>query len=237
MYSHSDWESYTDFLRINRKSKFLFPKETLGSLRDTHFHESTSVDEDQEVGAVHVKFYNKKTNKFVEYIDAQEVCFALPSFGPMKAAGPHGLKPLTLQRLTDKLLAYLTNLFRICANAGNAPKVWRVMKVVILPKAGKKDYGLAKSYRQITLSNFLLKGLERFIQWYTEVSCYKESQYNGKSQHKEVFRDVRIFIAQKIPIQGSFPFGCFTIVKFFFNFYLLLSKKCSIYLAITKIID
>ena len=94
-------------------------------------------NEEQEVAAVHVKFYNKKMNKFVEYIDAQEVCFALPSFGPMKAAGPDGLKPLTLQRLTDKLLAYLTNLFRICANAGNAPKVWRVMKVVFLPKAGE----------------------------------------------------------------------------------------------------
>ena len=40
------------------------------------------------------------------------------------------------------------------------------MKVIFLPKTGKDNYGKAKSYRPITLSNFLLKGLERLIQWY-----------------------------------------------------------------------
>ncbi len=40
------------------------------------------------------------------------------------------------------------------------------MRVVFLPKAGKEDYAVAKSYRPITLSNFVLKGLERIIQWF-----------------------------------------------------------------------
>ncbi len=40
------------------------------------------------------------------------------------------------------------------------------MKVVFIPKAGKADYAIAKAYRPITLSNFLLKGLERIVQWY-----------------------------------------------------------------------
>ena len=40
------------------------------------------------------------------------------------------------------------------------------MNVVFLPKEGKDDYSLAKAYRPITLSNFLLKGLERIVQWY-----------------------------------------------------------------------
>ena len=84
-----------------------------------------------------MKYDNENTNKFVEYIDTQEVCVALASFGPMKAVGPDGLKPLTLQKLTDKLLTYLTNLYRICANMGYTPKVWRAMKVVFLPKAGE----------------------------------------------------------------------------------------------------
>ncbi len=40
------------------------------------------------------------------------------------------------------------------------------MKVVFIPKAGKSDYAIAKAYRPITLSNFMLKGLERIIQWF-----------------------------------------------------------------------
>ncbi len=40
------------------------------------------------------------------------------------------------------------------------------MKVTFIPKAGKADYAVAKAYRPITLSNFVLKGLERIIQWY-----------------------------------------------------------------------
>ena len=38
--------------------------------------------------------------------------------------------------------------------------------MIFIPKVGKKDYALAKAYRPITLSNFLLKGLERLVQWY-----------------------------------------------------------------------
>ncbi len=40
------------------------------------------------------------------------------------------------------------------------------MEVIFLPKVGKSDYSEPKAYRPITLSSFLLKGLERVIQWY-----------------------------------------------------------------------
>ncbi|QQP37800.1 Uncharacterized protein FKW44_018195, partial [Caligus rogercresseyi] len=42
------------------------------------------------------------------------------------------------------------------------------MKVIFLPKPGKDDYSSAKSFRPITLSNYILKGLERIVQWKVE---------------------------------------------------------------------
>ncbi len=46
------------------------------------------------------------------------------------------------------------------------PKKWGQMKVVFIPKLGKDDYSVPKAYRPITLSNFLLKVMERVINWF-----------------------------------------------------------------------
>ena len=41
------------------------------------------------------------------------------------------------------------------------PTKWKSSKVVYIPNVGKDDYAIAKSYRPISLMNYLLKGLER----------------------------------------------------------------------------
>ena len=151
---------------FQNQDQVLSPTNTLGSLMDTHFLESTDADDDEEEEAVAVKHNDKETEKVVDYISPLRVIKSLETFGPMKAAGPDGIKPLVLQKLTVQLYIYISKLYRLAVMTGYAPKVWRMMKVVFLPKEGKKDYGQAKSYRPITLSNFLLKGLERIIQWY-----------------------------------------------------------------------
>ncbi len=40
------------------------------------------------------------------------------------------------------------------------------MKVVFIPKFRKDNYSVLKAYRPITLSNFLLKVMERVINWF-----------------------------------------------------------------------
>ena len=53
------------------------------------------------------------------------------------------------------------------------------MKVVFIPKQGKDDYSSAKSFRPITLSNFMLKGLERVVQWQVqEATLHGRPLYN-----------------------------------------------------------
>ena len=50
------------------------------------------------------------------------------------------------------------------------PTKWKSSKVVYIPKVGKDDYAIAKSYRPISLMNYLLKGLERLSVWVADTA-------------------------------------------------------------------
>ncbi len=60
----------------------------------------------------------------------------------------------------------ITEIYRGMIRTGHTPAVLREMEVIFLPKVRKSDYAEPKAYRPITLSSFLLKGLERIVQWY-----------------------------------------------------------------------
>ena len=154
----------------------LTPKETLENLMDTHFIDSVPADEMMDE-AVPVGIKDDESNDVIEYIDEQKVAAAMASFGPQKAPGPDGLKPLVLQKLPAEYITYLCKLYKMAVGCRYTPKVWRQMRVVFIPKEGKADYGVAKSYRPITLSNFLLKGLERLVQWYINERVLSEPLY------------------------------------------------------------
>ena len=103
---------------------------------------------------------------FLTYIDTNKVWAAIRSFGPRKAAGPDGWLPLVLMNLTEEGVEYLMEIFKESYRTGVIPREWREMKVVFIPKVGKDTYSSPKSYRPITLSNFVLKVMERIIQWF-----------------------------------------------------------------------
>ena len=91
---------------------------------------------------------------------------ALKSFGDYKSPGPDEIPPIALKYLDPNYVTVLTYLYKLSVASGRVPRAWKKMKVVFIPKAGKSDYAIAKAYRPITLSNFILKGLERLIQWF-----------------------------------------------------------------------
>ena len=82
-----------------------------------------------------------------------------------KAPGPDGIQPTVLQNLPKNALTELIWIYRKSLQQGQVPKAWREMKLVFIPKPGKKAYETAKSLGLIALSNFMLKALERIIQW------------------------------------------------------------------------
>ena len=109
---------------------------------------------------------DRDTGDFIEYISTEKVRNAMRSFGSKKAPGPDGFKPIVLKNLNEKAVIFLTSLYKMSIRTQQIPSCWRKMDVIFIPKPGKEDYTSPKSYRPITLSSFVLKGLERIMLWY-----------------------------------------------------------------------
>jgi len=87
------------------------------------------------------------------------------------------------------------------------------MKVIFLPKPGKDSYDEVKSYRPITLSSFLLKGLEKILLWFILETKLKEGlprQHaftKGKSTDTALSEAVNII--EKSAMRGKHALGVF----------------------------
>jgi ribonuclease HI len=62
------------------------------------------------------------------------------------------------------------------------PTSWRKSKAIFIPKTGKEDYSLPRSWRPISLMSFTFKTLERLILWHLEETILTEFPFH-KNQH------------------------------------------------------
>ena len=138
--------------------------ETINRLTQTHFpaaqpgtapfqHDNTNTIDTETLQDLH------------DWIDADLVRKSMKKFKPNKAPGPDGLKPIIFRYLPTNALENLALIYKACISLCHTPKLWRQTRVIFLPKPGKDSYDLPKSYRPISLSNFLLKALERLVVW------------------------------------------------------------------------
>ena len=139
-------------------------RETIDMLTDTHFPAATNVK--------HVTYNNRKNlatediqNKYTAWINEQLLQRALLGFEKKKSPGPDGIKPLIFEHLTQKFISALTTVYKSAIHLAYTPKLWKQTKVIFISKPGKESYQNAKSFRPISLSNYLLKGLERLVGW------------------------------------------------------------------------
>ncbi len=146
----------------------LNPRKSLEKLLNTHFPEGKIMTDPTQIHRCAQGDADEERDftGVCRYITATKVRAALCSFGDYKASGPDEIPPIALRYLGENFLQAITMLYQLSVATGKIPAAWRNMNVVFIPKAGKMDYAVAKAYRPITLSNFLLKGLERIIQWF-----------------------------------------------------------------------
>jgi ribonuclease HI len=140
------------------------PKESLELLMSTHFPGSIEVERSC------FELYSRVTHKTRRnlqrasaFINPPKVKWAIQSFKPFKSAGTDGIFPALLQKGLDILLPYLVKLFKWSYALEHIPQAWREVRVVFIPKAGKRDTEQPKSFRPISLSSFLLKTMEKLI--------------------------------------------------------------------------
>jgi hypothetical protein len=120
------------------------------------------------------KFSAEVVNNSFPYITVNLVRQALASFKSFKAPGPDGLQPIVLHHLPDSTLEQLVLIYKACLLLGFTPPCWCYSEVIFIPKPGKDDYSVAKAFRPITLSTFLVKGLERVAGWQLEAGYLRK---------------------------------------------------------------
>jgi ribonuclease HI len=137
-------------------------EDTMELLMDTHFPNCVRITT-LETEKVPDKPWIDKKHK-TRIVKTKFISQIIKAFGSDKAAGEDNLTPRTLQHLPLCALEVLCQLYKCALANGYSPKVWRRMKVIFIPKAGKDSYETPKSFRPITLSNFVLKVMEKLIQ-------------------------------------------------------------------------
>ena len=90
---------------------------------------------------------------------------AFMKFNKKKSPGPDGFKPIIFDHLPSNFKKQLIFIYKCCIYFHYTPVLWKDTKVIFIPKPGKDDYTLPKSFRPISLSNYFLKTLERLACW------------------------------------------------------------------------
>ena len=139
-------------------------EETLQLLMETHFPADNArvVETGEE--------YRPMESTEVETIVTKEnIKRAIQSFGSYKSAGTDGIFPAMLQYASKEIIDSLYVIIRACLRFGYVPESWRNSKIVFIPKPGKDSYYRTSSWRPISLTSFLLKLVERLIDWHIRV--------------------------------------------------------------------
>jgi len=166
------------------------PEETLQVLLETHFPRdmekiittaataTPTVTELSTAPSVSIEpsiTGNTTPIKIEDIINEETVRASINSFQPFKSPGMDGIYPILLQQGLDIIESKLQRIYEICIKTGNTPASWLETKVVFIPKPGKTDYTDPKSFRPISLSSFMLKGLEQLIFWHINNTTLKKN--------------------------------------------------------------
>ena len=123
--------------------------------------------------------------KYGDWINEKRVAKALGSINSKKSPGPDGLKPLVFEHFPPNIISLLVFVYKASIALNFTAGVWKKARVVFLPKPGKPDYTTPKAYRPISLTNYLLKTLEKLCCWKTkedlEASPLHERQHGFRS--------------------------------------------------------
>ena len=78
------------------------------------------------------------------------------------------MKPIIFKHFPNNTVTQLQLIYKAIIKLHFTPTLWKDARVIFIPKPGKSDYNTPKSFRPISLSNYLLKVLEKLLTWHTD---------------------------------------------------------------------
>ena len=168
-------------LKDNQGNYTTTPKETLQVLLDKHFPGKEDIANEPDIDT------DTGINNFDVYqaITEESVRSAIDSFKPYKSPGLDGIYPVLLQKGIDFLVTYIVDIYRDSILQGKSPSRWLETKVVFIPKPGKLSYDSADKFRPISLFSFLLKGVERIVQWHLDKFTLRDKLHKNIYAYRE----------------------------------------------------
>ena len=82
---------------------------------------------------------------------------AYGKFGNHKTAGLDEIKPIVPKLLPYSTIDRIVAIYQASICMAYMPKQWLTSTVVFIPKPGKENYNVPKSFRPISLTSILLK--------------------------------------------------------------------------------
>ena len=154
-------------------------EESLDILFNTHFPGCKEAPLSVDVASSPPLSLSERGN---DIITPERLAWAIGSFSPYKSPGFDGIMPIMLQKGQDVIIPWLVVIYRLCLSLNYVPHSWRRVKVVFIPKVGKRGHESARDFRPISLSSFLLKTLERLIDTHIRQKLEGSARLS-KSQH------------------------------------------------------
>ena len=140
-------------------------EDTIKHLYEIHFPQHTIIKE--AIYDLDAKIPKSELDdKLKKILTTEKVRRALKGFDNKKSPGPDNFKPIMFKYFTKPIYKHITDVYKACVILQFTPSLWRDTRVIFIPKPGKESYNKAKSCRPISLSNYLLKGLERIFGWH-----------------------------------------------------------------------
>ena len=145
----------------------LIGKDTHDIIMNSHFPQNTELKSTSYQNHLTV-LSSDLTYLYDTWLSLNKIKLALNSFKDKKTPGPDGMKPIIFKHLPENTLKSLQKIYNAEIRLHFTPTIWKEAKAIFIPKPGKTDYSTPKSFRPISLSNYLLKVLEKLLTWHTD---------------------------------------------------------------------
>lgn len=135
------------------------PEEAIANLCDAHFPTLTPLSEQKKNDNIERAATSRQstTIRSFDFLRNDIISKAINTFCTNKAPGLDGITPAILKLLGPNCIELLRHIFSCQLSLQYTPSALRTSKVDFIPKIGKDNYCLPKSYRPISLTPFLFK--------------------------------------------------------------------------------
>lgn len=189
-------------------------EETVMHLLETHF---PGAIQPQDNGSAEPDFIpSRKDWKLAEKLTKRgKIKCAIFKFHSFKSAGPDKVFPALLKEGIYQLVERMGSIFKSSIALGHVPKLWEEVRVAFIPKPGRSTHCEAKDFRPISLASFLLKAVERLLDFYIRGEVLKRFPLHANQHAYQMGKSTNTALHQlthKIEHMlnnGKIALGCF----------------------------